>query len=69
MSSRSRARKMASKTRPASPRTWGATLIRSRGQFLGYVEDAVAKAAEAAAMRAFNLSDEQRKRLVVRERG
>ena len=43
-------------------------LIRSRGAFLGYVDAIDAKAAELAAVRAFNLSGEQRKRLVVRER-
>ena len=38
-------------------------------QFLGYVEAPDRAAAEVAAVRAFNLSKEQRKRLLVRERG
>jgi hypothetical protein len=40
----------------------------SRAQFLGFVDALDAKtAAEAAAVRAFNLDDWQRKRLLVRE--
>jgi hypothetical protein len=51
------------------PRSWGASLIRgSRTHFLGFVEATDAKAAEAAAVRTFNLDDWQRKRLMVRER-
>jgi hypothetical protein len=49
-------------------RSWGVTLIRKRGQFLGWVDAPDAKAAELAAVRAFNLSEEKRKRLLVRER-
>jgi hypothetical protein len=54
----------------ARPRSWGASLIRgSRAHFLGFVEATDAKAAEAAAVRTFNLDEWQRKRLLVRERG
>jgi hypothetical protein len=49
-------------------RSCGVVLIRSKGQFLGWVEAPDAKAAEAAAIRSFNLSEEQRRRLLVRER-
>ena len=44
-------------------RSWGVSVIRSRAHFLGWVEAPDAKAAEIAAVRAFNLSEEQRKRL------
>jgi hypothetical protein len=37
------------------------------GEFLGTVEAVDQEAAEAAAAEAFNLTDEQRKRLVVQE--
>jgi hypothetical protein len=50
-------------------RTWAVSLIRKRGEFLGYVEAADWKAAEAAAVVKFNLSEEQRNRLVIQERG
>jgi hypothetical protein len=54
----------------ARSRSWGVSLIRgSRAHFLGFVEATNAKAAEAAAVRTFNLDDWQRKRLLTRERG
>jgi hypothetical protein len=43
-------------------------LIRNRGQLLGYVEAPDRNAAEAAAVKAFALSDFQRKQLLLRER-
>jgi len=49
--------------------TWGAMLIGKPSQFLGDVEAPDRAGAEVAAVRAFNLSKEQRKRLLVRERG
>jgi hypothetical protein len=48
-------------------RTW--SLIRSRGHLLGFVEARDAKAAEARAVRAFDLTEYQRSRLIARERG
>jgi hypothetical protein len=48
-------------------RRWRASLIRKRGQILGTVEAPTREAAEAAAVREFNLSDDQRRRLVVQE--
>jgi hypothetical protein len=49
-------------------RSWGVVLIRNRGQLLGYVEAPDLKAAEAAAVKAFALTDFQRERLLLRER-
>ena len=48
-------------------RTWRVAIIRKRGEFLGTVEAVDQEAAEAAALAAFNLTDEQRKCLVVQE--
>jgi hypothetical protein len=68
MSLRSRVRTKR-KTTASRPRSWGVMLIMKRGEFLGFVDAVDRKAAEEAAVRAFNLSDEQRKRLLVREPG
>jgi hypothetical protein len=43
-------------------------LLRNRAQYLGDVQAPDERAAETAAVAEFNLSDEQRKRLVVQER-
>jgi hypothetical protein len=43
-------------------------IIRKRGQCLGTVEAPNEKAAEAAAVAEFDLSDGQRRRIVVQER-
>ena len=43
------------------------SLIRKHGQFLGFVEAADKEAAEAAAVARFNLSEEQRGRLVIQK--
>jgi hypothetical protein len=51
----------------ARPKSWRASLIRKRGQILGTVEAPTREKAEAAAVREFNLSDDQRRRLVVQE--
>jgi hypothetical protein len=53
----------------AKPRSWRVSIIRKRGQYLGTVEAPSEEAAEAAAVAEFDLSDEQRRRLVVQERG
>jgi hypothetical protein len=52
----------------AASRRWRANLIRSRAQALGDVQASSREAAEAAAVQTFNLSPEQRNRLVVQER-
>jgi hypothetical protein len=49
-------------------RSWRVSIIRKRGQYLGTVEAPNEKAAEAAAAAEFDLSDEERRRLVVQER-
>jgi hypothetical protein len=52
----------------AKLRSWRVSIIRKRGQYLGTVEAPNERAAEAAAVAEFDLSDEQRRRLVVQER-
>jgi hypothetical protein len=52
----------------AKLRSWRVSLIRKHGQYLGTVEAPNERAAEAAAVAEFELSDEQRRRLVVQER-
>jgi hypothetical protein len=52
----------------AKLRSWRVSIIRKRGRYLGTVEAPNDKAAEAAAVAEFELSDEQRRRLVVQER-
>jgi hypothetical protein len=59
--------------RPGSPAPLSSSLdqgidIRKHGQYLGTVEATNEKAAEAAAVTEFDLSDEQRRRLAVQER-
>jgi hypothetical protein len=57
------------KKKPVSPvRSWRASLIRKRSQVLGDVDAPSREAPEAAAVRAFNLNEQQRSRLVVQER-
>ena len=69
MQSRPRTRQSAnSNPRAAASRSWRASLIRKRAQVLGDVEATSREAAEAAAVRTFNLTAEQRSRLVVQER-
>jgi hypothetical protein len=51
----------------AKLRSWRVSLIRKRGQYLGTVEAPNEKAAETAAVAEFDLSAEQRQRLVVSE--
>ena len=60
-----------SNTNPRAPasRTWRALLGRRKGQVLGDVEVPSLEAAEAEAVRTFNLTPEQRSRLVMQERG
>ena len=62
MSSRLRTRKPAAKTK-----RWRASLIRKQGQLLGIVEAPTRQQAEAAAIRAFMLNEQQRGPLVVQE--
>ena len=55
-------------TRKAGLRSWRVSIIRKRGQYPGTVEAPNEKAAEAAAVAEFDLSDEQCRRLFVQER-
>ena len=48
-------------------RSWRVSLLRGRAQYLGTVEAPDERSAEAAAAVQFELNDEQRKRLAVRE--
>jgi hypothetical protein len=48
-------------------RSWRVSILGSRAHYLGTVDALDLRAAEAAAVREFKLSDEQRKRLAVRE--
>jgi len=48
-------------------RRWRVTIIRQRAQHLGTVEAPDQKSAEAEAVKLFDLSDEQRKRLSIWE--
>lgn len=47
-------------------RAWRASLLRSRAQLLGIVYAPDEKSAEAAAFAEFKISEEQRRRLIVR---
>ena len=53
----------------AKLRNWRVAIMRARGQPLGTVAAPDRAAAEAEAVKAFDLSEDQRKRLMVWERG
>jgi hypothetical protein len=53
------------KATAAKLRAWRVSIIRKRAQYLGTVDAQDEKTAEAAAVAEFNLTDEQRKRLVL----
>jgi hypothetical protein len=69
MSSRSRT-PANSNPRGVASRSWRVSLTRARAQtrVLGIVKAPTREVAEAAAASAFNLTEDQRKRLVVQER-
>jgi hypothetical protein len=56
------------KRKPAGAklRSWRVSILRARAHHLGTVEAPDEKAAEAFAVKTFGLTEEQRKRLVVR---
>jgi hypothetical protein len=64
-------KRTAKKNNPGSKaiqlREWRVTLMRYRGELLGYVEAASLEAAEIAAAKQFSLSEFQRKRLLLQE--
>jgi hypothetical protein len=49
------------------PRTWRASIIRRRQEFLGYVRAPDRETAERVAAEQFGLDEEQRKRLALQE--
>jgi len=67
MSSRSRIRSGNGKA-PAAARSWSIILLKNRGQFLGFVDAPDKTAAALVATRSFNLSQHDRRRLLVLER-
>jgi hypothetical protein len=56
------------KATAAKLRNWRVVIIRNRAQFLGFVEARDRKTAEAAAAKQFDISEEERTRLVVQDR-
>jgi hypothetical protein len=54
--------------KPANLRSWRFIIIRSKGEYLGSVEAPDRERAEAAAIKQFELADDQRGRLLIRER-
>ena len=48
-------------------RSWRATILRQRGEYLGTIEAPDAKTAEQIALKQFGLEGQRRQRLVVRE--
>ena len=57
-----------SSPKPIKLREWGATLLRYRREFLGYVKAASREAAESEAARLFGLTEFQRRALLLQER-
>jgi hypothetical protein len=57
------------KKKPTKLRNWRVAIMRARAHGLGIVAAPDQKAAEAEAVRGFGLSEEQRKRLLILERG
>ena len=57
-----------SKRKATKLRSWSVSILRARAQYLGDVRAVDQKSVEAAAVLEFKLDQEQRKRLVVRER-
>jgi hypothetical protein len=49
-------------------RSWRVIIIRSKGEYLGSVEAPDRERAEAVAIKHFALDDDQRRRLLIRER-
>jgi len=50
------------------PRSWRVIIIRSKGEYLGSVEALDRERAEAIAIKQFALDNDQRSRLLIRER-
>jgi hypothetical protein len=54
--------------KPANLRSWRVIIIRSKGEYLGSVEAPDRERAEAVAVKQFDLDQDQRSRLLIRER-
>src|SRR5712672_2761883 len=54
--------------KPANLRSWRVIIMRSRGEYLGSVEAPDRERAEAIAIKQFALDQDQRRRLLIRER-
>jgi hypothetical protein len=54
--------------KPAKLRSWRVIIMRSRGEYLGSIEAPDRQTAEAAAIKLFDLDQDQRSRLLIRER-
>ena len=52
----------------AKLRSWRVIIMRSKGEYLGSVEAPDRERAEAVAIKQFELDDDQRRRLLIRER-
>jgi hypothetical protein len=61
---------MTDKKKPtaANLRSWRVIIIRSKGEYLGSVEAPDRERAEAVAIKQFDLDQDQRSRLLIRER-
>jgi hypothetical protein len=60
--------KGAQKKPAANLRSWRVIIMRSKGEYLGSVEAPDRDAAEAVAVKQFDLDQDQRRRLLIRER-
>jgi hypothetical protein len=58
----------ATKKKPANLRSWRVIIIRSKGEYLGSVEAPDRERAEAVAIKQFDLDQDLRSRLLIRER-
>jgi hypothetical protein len=54
--------------KPTKLRTWRVIIMRSRGEYFGSVEAPDQERAEAVAIKQFDLDQDQRRRLLIRER-
>jgi len=55
------------KKKPAQLRSLRVVIMRSRGEYLGWVEAPDREKAEAVAIKLFELDEDQRRRLLIRE--
>ena len=61
---------MSRRTNPKkAAKSWRVIIMRSRGEYLGSVEAPNRERAEAVAIKLFAFDDDQRRRLLIRQRG